>query len=95
MNEFKIELFYKYDGPNPRDLFIEEKDAEQIQEAFIDFENGITQYIDADISTISSFHPNGDNEKKIVSIKSTATTDDLKKAVKQCLQDLDLRAKIL
>jgi hypothetical protein len=95
MKEYKFEVYYKYDGRSVSDLFAEEKNPEQIQEALLNFENEVSHYIESFETTAFSSQIEGDNERKIITIKTNTEEKKVKESVKRCLQNLDLRAKML
>jgi len=95
MKEYKFEIYYKYDGPSHSDPFPEEKNSEQIQDALGNFVNEVGHYVESLETAVSSMPVDGNIERRIVSIKTTTNKEEVKEAVKKCLQDLDLRANIL
>ena len=95
MKEYKFEIYYKYEVNKPADFFEGEKNPVQIQDALADFENGISHYITSTIIISSSMPKNGDRERRIVSIKTDANKNVVIEAVKEFLECLDLKGKIL
>lgn len=95
MKEYKFEIYYKYDGPSHSDPFAKEKNPDQIQDALSNFVNEIPHYIEGNKNTASSLHVEGNIERRIVSIKTTAEENEVMESVTRCLQNLDLRANRL
>jgi|GEM_PF-3005245 len=90
MNEYKFEIYYEYTGPSPLNLFKQKKDAREIQDALCDFESGLPHYVPPFDILVFSEKIDNQEERKLVTIKTEADYENVKRAVTKCLQDLDL-----
>lgn len=95
MKEYTFEVYYKYDGPSIIDPFSKEKNSEQIQDALNNFVQEVPQYINSLENAASSLPVDGNIERRIVSIKTTANKEEVEKAVIRKLRELDLKAEPL
>jgi hypothetical protein len=95
MAKYEYEIYYHYDGPSASNPFAKKKSEQEIKDAFLSFKSEFPVYLDAKLSNISLKDVIDYKTKRIFTIETTANDEEVYKTVDRCLQNLDLRAKLL
>jgi len=95
MPKYKFEIYYQFDGPSASRPFAKEKTDDEINDAFLNFRSEIPTFIDSNINSVTLADCQDDKYKKIFSIETTASEEEVLYAIEKCLKSLDLRANSL
>lgn len=93
MNEYRYEVYYKFDGPSFSQPFAELKTDIQVREALSNFVDGLPHYLNDLQAQIFSMPIKRKIDRINVILKTSDDGDSVEAAVVKCLKSFDLRAK--
>jgi len=95
MPKYRFEIYYQYDGPSATQPFVKQKTDDEINDAFLNFRSEVPTFIDSKLNSVTLADCQDDKYKKIFTIETTASEEEVKYAIEKCLKALDLRANAL
>jgi hypothetical protein len=95
LNDYSFEIYYQYDGPSVSDPFAKQKTEKEIQDSLDNFYSELPSYIDAYETNYSYVPIEGNNDRRKLTIRTTADERQINMSIDKCLKSHDLRAEKL
>lgn len=93
MNEYRYEIYYKYDGPSHSQPFAQRKTEIQIREALSEFGQIIAPYLDDRKANLKIEPIKGKKDRVVFILNTTESEESVENAIIKSCQYLDLRAQ--
>lgn len=93
MNEYRYEIYYKYDGPSHSQPFVQRKTENQVREALSDFGKIIAPYLDDRKANLKIEPIKGETDRVNFILNTTDSEEFVENAIIKTCQYLDLRAQ--